>query len=132
MTEIMGFDVACPAPAEAKAVEEVGLAIRVLATIPDLSPTPPEAVARPADRVSARRGAHKPPVFAARTQGARVPRRTRRRSVFPMSSIVALAVIAAAIWSYVAIREIRGPDTAKAEQRVAADIGSASQGTTLR
>jgi hypothetical protein len=108
------------------------LAIRVLATIPDLSPTPPEAAAPPAAPASTKRPTDKPSAITPRVRGERVPRRVRRRSVFPTSSIVALTVIAAAIWSYVAIREIRGPETAKAEQRLAADVESASQGTTRR
>ncbi len=108
------------------------MAIRVLATIPDLSPTPPKGVARPEAPAPVRGVRDKAPMAAARTLGDRAARRGRKRSMFPTSSIVALAVIAAAIWSYVAVREIRGPDNGKAVPRIAADVGSATQGTTLR
>ena len=108
------------------------MAIRVLATFPEL-PAPPErahglepAAAGPA-----------PPAVPAREAptptAAKPPRRRRSRASFPGSSIAALAVIAAAIWSLVAFREARRPGGMAGEPRIAAETAqSAAPETTLR
>jgi hypothetical protein len=107
------------------------LAIRVLATIPDLDP-PVKTVDPAAALGVASKGR------AATTLEARVhqpppsPRgkRRRRRAIFPSGSITVLAVIALAIWSYVAVREMRRPEHGTTETRLAAEANAT--GTTIR
>jgi len=102
------------------------MAIRVLATIPELpvahgevtsDPAVPEHAAAPLPRPA-------PPPS---------PRRTRARASFPGVSIAALAIVAAALWSLVAIREATRPGFEAETTRIAdesADAGAAE--TTLR
>jgi hypothetical protein len=121
------------------------LAIRVLATIPDLSPAPPAVVGRrrgppepsrtsdtdtrtakgPAPEASGRKRSIRPadrPPF----------RRRKSRAIFPSGSITVLAVIAAAIWSYVAVRDMRHPQPSPTGERIAAETASLDKGTTRR
>ena len=108
------------------------MAIRVLATFPELA-APPErvhalepAAVEPAPSAVPARDAPAPTI-------AKPRRRGRSRASFPGSSIAALAVIAAAIWSLVALREARRPGGTANEPRIAAEAAqSAAPETTLR
>lgn len=108
------------------------MAIRVLATFPEL-PAPHErvhglgpAAVEPAPPAVAARDAPAPTV-------AKPSRRGRSRVSFPGSSIAALAVIAAAIWSLVALREARRSGGTTNEPRIAAESAqSTAPETTLR
>jgi len=97
------------------------MAMRVLATIPELLlAADPIAAGEPPDR-------------SIRPAEPRAPRRPRSRTSFPGVSIAALAVVAAAIWSLVAIREATrsGPDAAT--RRIATEPADAAAAeTTLR
>jgi hypothetical protein len=96
------------------------MAIRVLATIPELP------VAR--EQVSAVAEAALP-----RPAPLPCPRRHRARAPFPGVSIAALTIVAAAIWSLVALHEATMPGVEAETTRIAdesADAGAAE--TTLR
>lgn len=85
------------------------MAIRVLATIPDLAADPqqravaPKAVTSPDREIPTRKA----------------PRRSHRS--FPGVSIAALTLVAAAIWSLVAIREATRPEPDQKGSRIAAE-----------
>lgn len=126
--------------------EEVRLAIRVLATIPALPLRPAEGVARaqpaPAERSRSSRVLVSPDSAPApetsprkpRVQPAERPRFQRRKSraIFPSGSITVLTVIAVAIWSYVAIRDMKRPGKSPAVERIATETPSNATGTTRR
>ena len=100
---------------------EEPMAIRVLATIPEL-PVAPERVA---------------PVEAAIQQPVAAPRpttrRTRPRASFPGVSVAALALIATAIWSLVAIREVTRQHPRTETPRIATEaVDAGATETTLR
>lgn len=117
------------------------MAIRVLATFPELPSDPPVAVpgsptARgfraPADTAEP---AEAQPVDAADpglrpgvSPAPRRPRRVRPRASFPGASVAALAVVAAAVWSLIAIREAKRP--AAAAVRLAAEVAEGGAAET--
>jgi hypothetical protein len=64
---------------------------------------------------------------------ARRPRRIRPRAAFPGASVAALAVVAAAIWSLIAIREAKQPTADERGVRIAAEAaGADAAGAILR
>jgi hypothetical protein len=130
-------------PAAATMTGAEGLmAIRVLATFPELPSDPPVAV--PDDRPTARgfrapadaaEPAEAPPVDAADpglrpvvSPAPRRPRRVRPRASFPGASVAALAVVAAAVWSLIAIREAKRP--AADAVRLAAEVAEGGAAET--
>jgi len=129
-----------------KAVKEAKLPIRVLATIPDLAPPPAQVVARPragnpertrSTTAATRTDDGAEPENSVRKRSIRPaerPRFRRRTSkgIFPSGSITVLAVIAVAIWSYVAVRDMRRPHPGPAGDRIAAESASIDKGTTRR
>jgi hypothetical protein len=119
--------------------------IRVLATFPEVprdvavfrdqpgsSPSTARAEARdPAAAAPA--DAAGPLPLPALSPAARPPRRIRPRASFPGASVAALAVVAAAIWSLIAIREVRRPAAAERGVRIAAETAAAGAAeATLR
>ncbi len=121
------------------------MAIRVLATFPELPSALPVSRDQPASFASAVRADAREPVAAAPADAAeplprpavsppaRPPRRIRSRASFPGGSVAALAVVAAAIWSLIAIREARQPATAERGIRIAAETADAGAAeATLR
>ena len=124
------------------------MAIRVLATFPELPSALPVSRDQPASFASfasAVRADAREPVAAAPADAteplprpavspaARPPRRIRPRASFPGGSVAALAVVAAAIWSLIAIREARQPATAERGIRIAAETADAGAAeATLR
>jgi hypothetical protein len=107
------------------------MAIRVLATIPELAvdlPLPAEPP-QPAAAVEA----EPPPPRPAPRPAARADRRVRPRASFPGVSIAALALVAAAVWSLVAISEFKRQATHADRTRLAAEsIDARGPETTLR
>jgi hypothetical protein len=98
------------------------MAIRVLATFPEL-PSAAEPIPAPVE------AAGPPP----RPASPPPPRRTRSRAAFPGVSVAALAVMAAAIWSLVAIREAVRPGTEPDRPRLAAGpVDATAAETTIR
>lgn len=103
------------------------MAIRVLATIPELAVDPPLPAEPP--QPAALMEAEAPPPRPA----PRADRRIRPRASFPGVSIAALALVAAAIWSLVAIRELKRHATDAASPRLAAESTDArGPETTVR
>jgi len=101
------------------------MAIRVLATIPELhaapEPVAPEPVA-PKEPLAALPRPAPPPA----------PRRVRARASFPGISVATLAVVAAAIWSLVALREAGSPGPEAKAPRIAAESIDAGATETTR
>lgn len=119
--------------------------IRVLATFPEITSALPASRDQPAAFASAIRADAGEPVSAtpadtaeplprpAVSPAARTPRRIRPRASFPGASVAALAVVAAAVWSLIAIREARRPATADRGVRIAAETADAGAAeATLR
>jgi hypothetical protein len=105
------------------------MAIRVLATIPELAAELP----LPADAPQPAAAAEAPLPQPAPRPAARADRRVRPRGSFPGVSIAALALVAAAIWSLVAIRELKQSATDAERPRLAAESADAgAPETTLR
>jgi hypothetical protein len=116
----------------------------VLATIPDLASPSPAATgprqplpvekprpSRPLARTEEAASAEAiVPKRKKRPADRPLPRRRKSRAIFPSGSITVLAVIAAAIWSYVAIRDRAQPDKEPVQVRLAAEPASAGTGTT--
>jgi hypothetical protein len=64
---------------------------------------------------------------------ARRPRRIRPRAAFPGASVAALAVVAAAVWSLIAIREAKQPAADERGVRIATETaGADAAGAILR
>jgi len=107
------------------------MAIRVLATIPELAvefPLPAE----PPQRAAAVE-AEPPPPRPAPRPAARADRRVRPRASFPGVSIAALTLVAAAVWSLVAISELKRYATNTERTRLAAEsVDARGSETTLR
>lgn len=106
--------------------------MRVLATFPKLfdpsaaGPVGGEAAFQPTSPPAA-----EPSLPAAGPRAAERPRRIVRRSRFPSGSIVALAVVATAVWTLVAVREYVQPGSRRPELRLAAEpAGSATAEAT--
>jgi len=107
------------------------MAIRVLATIPELAvdlPLPAEPP-QPAAAVEV----EPPPLPPLPRPAARADWRVRPRASFPGVSIATLALVAAAIWSLVAIRELERHATDAKRTRLAAEsVDARGPETTLR
>jgi hypothetical protein len=101
------------------------MAIRVLATIPEL----PVAAGTVAPEPAAPEEAPAPLPHPAPLPA---PRRGRARASFPGVSVAALAVVAAAIWSLVALREATRPGAETDTTRIAAEAAEGAAETTLR
>jgi hypothetical protein len=106
--------------------------VRVLATFPELlDPSAPGPVGGEAALQPASPPVAEPSLSVASRWAAARPRRLVRRSRFPTGSIVALAVVAAAVWTLVAVREYAAPDSRRPELRLAAEpAGSAAAEAT--
>ena len=101
------------------------MAIRVLATIPELPVVAGPVAPEPAAPVEAAAPLPRPAPLPA-------PRRGRARASFPGISVAALAVVAAAIWSLVALREARRLDPEAEATRIAAEPVDAGATETTR
>lgn len=108
------------------------MAIRVLATIPELPAAAESVTSEPVYPVEA--AAPLPhPALLPRPSPQPAPRRGRARGSFPGVSVAALAVVAAAIWSLVAVREARRPGSEAQTTRLAAEpIDAGATETTRR
>jgi hypothetical protein len=107
------------------------MAIRVLATIPELAAELPLPADAPLPAAAAEADA--PPPRPTPRPAARADWRVRPRTSFPGVSIAALALVAAAIWSLVAIRELKQSATDAERPRLAAESADAGASeTTLR
>ena len=102
------------------------MAIRVLATIPELPSVPDQGaavvVAAPLLR----------PDPLPRLASLPAPHQARARASFPGLSIAALALVAAAVWSLVAVREATHSAPHAATPRIAAEPAVAGAAETTR
>ena len=107
------------------------MAIRVLATIPELPAAAESVASEPVMPVEAAAVLPRPELLP-RPSPSPAPRRGRARASFPGVSVAALAVVAAAIWSLVAVREARRPGPETETTRIAAESVDAGATETIR